>query len=95
MPISSTAQTVSTLERVYGRQNLSIADRITGAEDFAFYQEEVPGFIFFIGGRPADVAEENAVPNHSPFFTVDESALLPGVKVMANVAFDYLTDNAP
>ncbi len=90
-----TAQTVSTLERIYGRQNLSIADRITGAEDFAFYQEEVPGFFFFIGGRPADVAEEDAIPNHSPFFTVDESALLPGVKVMANVAFDYLTDNAP
>ncbi len=90
-----TAQTVSTLERVYGRQNLSIADRITGAEDFAFYQEQVPGFFFFIGGRPADVAEEDAIPNHSPFFTVDESALLPGVKVMANVAFDYLTDNAP
>ena len=90
-----TAQTVSTLERVYGRQNLSIADRITAAEDFAFYQEEVPGFFFFIGGRPADVAEEDAIPNHSPFFTVDESALLPGVKVMANVAFDYLTDNAP
>lgn len=90
-----TAQMVPTLERVYGRSNVSVAERITGAEDFAFYQEEVPGLFFFIGGRPADVALEDAIPNHSPLFYVDESALLPGVRVMANVAYDYLTQNAP
>lgn len=90
-----TAQMVPTLERVYGRSNVSVAERITGAEDFAFYQEEVPGLFFFIGGRPAVVALEDAIPNHSPLFYVDESALLPGVRVMANVAYDYLTQNAP
>ncbi len=90
-----TAQMVPTLERVYGRSNVSVAERITGAEDFAFYQEEVPGLFFFIGGRPADVALEDAIPNHSPLFYVDESALLPGVRAMVNVAYDYLMQNAP
>ena len=90
-----TAQMVPTLERVYGRSNVSVAERITGAEDFAFYQEEVPGLFFFIGGRPADVALEDAIPNHSPLFYVDESALLPGVRAMTNIAYDYLKQNAP
>ena len=47
-----------TLERVYGAENVSIADRITGAEDFSVYQEQVPGLFFFIGGRPADIPAE-------------------------------------
>ncbi len=57
-----------TLEDVYGPENVSIARRITGAEDFAFYQQGIPGFFFFIGGRPADIPAEKAIPNHSPYF---------------------------
>ena len=82
-----------TLERVYGAENVSIADRITGAEDFSVYQEQVPGLFFFIGGRPADIPAEKAIPNHSPFFYVDEAAFKPAVRAMANLAIDYLTQN--
>ena len=82
-----------TLERVYGKENVSIADRITGAEDFSVYQEQVPGLFFFIGGRPADIPAEKAIPNHSPFFYVDEAAFKPAVRAMANLAIDYLTQN--
>ena len=78
------------LERIYGKGKVSIANRITGAEDFSFYQEQVPGFFFFIGGRPADIPPEDAIPNHSPFFHIDESALLPGIRAMATLAYDYL-----
>ncbi|MCZ6708985.1 MAG: amidohydrolase, partial [Gammaproteobacteria bacterium] len=63
---------------------------ITGAEDFAFYQEEVPGFFFFIGGRPKNVSAKQAIPNHSPLFYVDEGALVLGVEVMSQLAVDYL-----
>ncbi len=79
-----------TLHKIYGRANVVKSERVTGAEDFAFFQEEIPGFFFFIGARPADVAPEAAIPNHSPFFYVDESALLPGVKAMSQLALDYL-----
>ena len=89
-----TAAMAPTLERIYGADNVAIADRITGAEDFSFYQQEIPGFFFFIGGRPADIPAKQAIPNHSPFFFVDETALLPGVRVMASLAYDYLTQNA-
>lgn len=67
-----------------------MAGRVTGAEDFAFYQEQVPGFFFYIGARPVDIAPDEAIPNHSPLFDVDESALVPAVKVMSQLAVDYL-----
>lgn len=79
-----------TLKRVYGAANVIDARRITGAEDFSFFQEQVPGFFFFIGGRPADIPRDQIIPNHSPRFYVDEGALLPGVKVMSTLAVDYL-----
>ena len=89
-----TADMVPTLERVYGKENVTTAPRQTGAEDFSFFQEKVPGFYFFIGVRPVDVPAEDTIPNHSPFFYADETALAPGVRAMANVAYDYLTANA-
>lgn len=81
-----------TLRSVYGAANVRVGDPVTGAEDFAFYQEQVPGLFFFIGGRPADVPLEQAIPNHSPLFYVDEGALVLGVEAMARLAVDYLNE---
>ena len=86
-----TRSMVPSLRRVYGINNVREGARITGAEDFAFYQEEVPGLFFFIGGRPADLPPEKAIPNHSPLFYVDEGALVEGVRAMSSLAVDYLT----
>jgi amidohydrolase len=83
-----------TLEAVYGSDNVSLPPLITGAEDFSFFQEQVPGFFFFIGGRPNDVPAKMAIPNHSPFFYVDESALPLGVHAMSRLAVDYLRAGA-
>jgi amidohydrolase len=80
-----------TLRSVYGDGNVRLGDPITGAEDFAFYQEQIPGLFFFIGGRPADVPLEQAIPNHSPLFYVDEGALVLGVQAMTRLAVDYLS----
>ena len=85
-----TAQLGPTLEAVYGNDNVSQPTPITGAEDFSFFQEQVPGFFFFIGGRPVDVPAKMAIPNHSPFFYVDEGALPLGVHAMSRLAVDYL-----
>ena len=85
-----TEQMRATLERVIGSDRISHAPLITGAEDFSFYQEEVPGFFFFLGGRPPDVPLAEAIPNHSPLFYIDEAALVTGVRAMAHLAVDYL-----
>ena len=86
-----TEMMLPSLRKVYGDEGVRQAALITGAEDFAFYQEEVPGFFFFIGGRAVDVPVTQAVPNHSPFFNADEDSLVYGVKVMSQLAYDYLT----
>lgn len=88
-----TRDMIPSLRRVYGFNNLLKAERITGAEDFSFFQEKVPGLFFFIGGRPRDIPEEDAIPNHSPLFYVDEDALVYGVRAMSSLAVDYLTFN--
>lgn len=85
-----TRRMLPTLHKVYGENSVFESGRITGAEDFSFYVENVPGFFFFIGGRPAHIPAENAVPNHSPFFYADEGALVPGVKAMSFMAVDFL-----
>jgi len=85
-----TAKMVPTLRKVYGRDRVFLSGRVTGAEDFAFYQEQIPGFFFYIGARPPEVAPDDAIPNHSPYFYVDEAALQPAVRAMSQLAVDYL-----
>ena len=82
-----TAQMTPTLERVVGQKKIMTANQVTGAEDFAFYQENTPGLFFFLGITPPGT---KPVPNHSPYFLVDESALIVGVRAMANLAVDFL-----
>ncbi|MBK87331.1 MAG: N-acyl-L-amino acid amidohydrolase [Gammaproteobacteria bacterium] len=89
-----TKQMVPTLERVYGEGAVFESPRVTGAEDFSFYQEQVPGFFFFIGARPPELSAAEAIPNHSPFFYVDENALAPAVRAMTQLAIDYLNAGA-
>jgi amidohydrolase len=79
-----------TLDGVYGKSNVFQPPLVTGAEDFSFFQEQIPGFFFFIGGRPLDLPANRAVPNHSPYFFIDEGALKPAVSAMSLLALDYL-----
>jgi amidohydrolase len=84
-----------TLKRVASEENTAIADKQTGAEDFAFYQQRVPGFFFFLGITPKGTDAAKAASNHSPLFFIDEPALVLGVKALANIASDYLHKPAP
>ncbi len=79
-----------TLERVAGAPNVRELPPRTGAEDFAFYQERIPGVYFWLGIRAPGVAEAEAAPNHSPEFTIDEGGLPLGVRALANLAVDWL-----
>jgi len=88
--LALTTQLVPTLKEIYGEDQVMLTDRVGLAEDFSFFQERVPGFFFFIGGRPRDIPASEAIPNHSPFFYVDEGALPLGVHGMSRLAADYL-----
>jgi amidohydrolase len=83
--------TVPTLQRVAGgKQYVIRAPQATGAEDFAFYQEVLPGMFYYIGVTPPDVSLDEAAPNHSPLFYIDEAALTVGARSLAHVAMDFL-----
>jgi amidohydrolase len=85
-----TEWSVPSLERVAGEGNVGVVDKVCGAEDFSFYQKQVPGFFFFIGCTPPERDAATAAPNHSPRFYLDENCLKLGVKSLATLAVEWL-----
>ena len=85
-----TNEMVPTIERVLGKKNVEFVDAVTGAEDFSYFQLKIPGFYFFLGGTPLNIAEADAPSHHTPEFFVDDSALEYGVNVLTAMAKDYL-----
>ena len=84
---------VPTLDRIAGEGDVRVIDKVCGAEDFSFYQKEVPGFFYFMGCTPPDRDHRTAAPNHSPRFFVDENCLKLGVKTLSALALDWLSAN--
>jgi amidohydrolase len=84
-----------TLQRVAGERDVKVVDKVCGAEDFSFYQKEVPGFFYFVGCTPPERDAATAAPNHSPRFYVDEDCLKIGMKTLGALALDWLRANAP
>lgn len=82
------SQMLPTLQRVAGAENVVTQNAITGAEDFSYFQREVPGFFFFLGGMTP--GNETPYPHHTPDFLIDDSGLILGVKAMTELALDYL-----
>ena len=66
----------STAERSAG--NVVEMAPVTGAEDFSYFANQVPGFYFFVGATPAGQDANAAPSNHSPKFFLDEGALAVG-----------------
>jgi amidohydrolase len=85
-----TRRMIPVLERVAGPGKAGEAPPATGAEDFAYFQQEIPGLYFFLGIVPDSIPLEKAAPNHSPLFFADEAALPVGVRALANVAVEFL-----
>ena len=85
-----TDKMVPTLEGVAGKENVSITPAATGAEDFAFYQQKVPGLFFFLGGAPKGKPEKDTAPHHTPDFYIDEGGFVLGMKSMASLVVDYM-----
>ncbi|MDA9321644.1 M20 family metallopeptidase [Gammaproteobacteria bacterium] len=59
----------------------------TGAEDFSFFSNAIPGMYFWLGVNAPGVME--APGNHSPYFVVDDGALDEGLKALVYLVEDY------
>lgn len=85
-----TDQMVPTLERLAGKDKVTITPATTIAEDFSFYQQKVPGFFFFLGGKSPGRKPTEAAPHHTPDFEIDESGFGLGVKALSHLAVEYM-----
>ncbi|WP_151086178.1 amidohydrolase [Hymenobacter baengnokdamensis] len=86
-----TARMLPTLQRTAGTANVLEIKAVTGAEDFACYQEKVPGLFVFLGGMTPGTDPATVADHHTAGFKVDESAFPLGVKTLATLAADYLS----
>ena len=83
-------QMYPTLEKSAGSENVFILNAFTGAEDFSFFQEKVPGMYFFLGGVSEETKLMDSAPHHTPDFFVDDSGMLLGIRTLSNLTLDYM-----
>ena len=81
-------ESLPSIRRAVGETNVFEFPQRMGAEDFSFYQEVIPGFFLRLGS--GNKAKGIIAESHTPEFDIDEECLVTGVKVMANVAVDFL-----
>lgn len=90
-----TEKMVASLERAAGAENVIRINPDTGAEDFAYYQEKVPGMFFFVGACPPSVDPAKAPSGHTPDFIIDEGSMLIGIRAFLNLTLDYMNMPKP
>ena len=76
------------LESVVGAANLRTPPPQMGAEDFAYFQQRIPGFYFFVG--VANPKRNITAMIHTEHFDIDEDALAVGMRAMSAAVLDFL-----
>jgi amidohydrolase len=84
---------LSTLEKSAGKDNVVLIPAITGAEDFSFFAQKVPGLYFFVGAMTKGKDPKTVGDHHTPQFLMDDSAFKTGVNALSNLVFDYMELN--
>lgn len=85
-----TKEMLPSLFAAAGEENVLVSRPITGAEDFSFYAQRVPGLFFFLGGMPKGQDSLDAAPHHTPDFFIDESGFTTGIKALCQLTLDYM-----
>jgi amidohydrolase len=85
-----TAKMLPSLQKSAGLSNVLLVPAETGAEDFSFFANEVPGFYFYIGGLPKGQDPKTSASHHTPDFFIDESGFITGINAMVNLVVDYM-----
>jgi amidohydrolase len=88
--LSLTAQMLPSLKKAAGTDNVVLIPADTGAEDFSFFQQKVPGLYFFVGGLPKGKDPKTAPSHHTPDFYIDESGMQTGIKAYLYLVTYYL-----
>ncbi|KAL2539152.1 IAA-amino acid hydrolase ILR1-like 4 [Abeliophyllum distichum] len=76
---------------VFGTDGVKDMQPVMGSEDFAFFQEVIPGYFFFLGMKD-DTMKQIPSP-HSPYFRINEDALPYGAAMHASLVVRYLLES--
>ena len=93
--VDLTQRMVPSLKKAAGDENVLVIAPHTGAEDFSFFQEKIPGLFFFVGARPPEISAADAPSHHTPDFMIDERGMLTGIKAMLQLTLDYAELSSP
>ena len=83
-----TNSALKTLTAIYGK-GLTTADYGQVPffnDDFAYFQQKIPGVYFFLGG--SNIEKGFAAMNHAPNFRVDEECIRTGVRSFSSLLFE-------
>ena len=72
-------------QSILGQTNIFDAPMMTASEDFSYYKQIAPVCFLTLGIG-------DGVANHNPKFTIDEKALVNGVKVEVQIILDFLNE---
>ncbi|CAL9159573.1 unnamed protein product [Musa hybrid cultivar] len=75
-----------------GRDKVKMGKKIMAGEDFAFYQQLIPGIIFATGIKNESAG--SVYPAHSPYFFIDEDVLPIGAALHTAIAELYLNQHS-
>jgi amidohydrolase len=89
--VALTEKMLPSMQATAGKDHVKLKPPVTGAEDFSFFQEKVPGLFVFLGGMPKGKDHLKAPSHHTPDFYLDESGFILGVKLLSNLTLDYMT----
>jgi amidohydrolase len=84
------AEMLPVLIATAGAEQVVETQAVTGAEDFSFYQQQVPGLYLFVGGKSKELTTTQTPDHHTPEFRIDERGMLLGVKLLTNLTLDYM-----
>lgn len=88
--VALTERMVASLQKAAGTENVVRVNAVTGAEDFGFFQQKIPGFYFFVGAMPPGQDAATVPAHHTPDFMIDERGMMPGLKAMLQLTIDYM-----
>jgi amidohydrolase len=84
-----TKNMLPSLQKSASIDNVKLVTPGTGAEDFSFFAQKVPGMYFGLGGMTKGQDLKTAGPHQTPEFIIDDAGLKTGVIAFCNLIFDY------
>lgn len=85
------------MQRVAGKEHFVVSQPSVAGEDFSRFAAKAPkgGLFVSLAVTPPGLDPSKVASNHSPLFQGDDAALPIGVRVMSNLAVEYLRGGKP